>query len=263
MAKKKDASKPPVRKAHSLAHIEALRSRRTSTIDRSMTQPSRFTCVNIAVAAVVLLIAMAVSFAYSMGEFRSIKEFNMQGSRILTGIYGAEDFEIVDDIMFISSDYRDFLKLELGKPLEQRIAETTKQGCIYTASLADLKRARDDPTVQGSDVYRPLNTIGFTQPDFHPHGLGVFKAENGSFVIMVVNHRRDGEFVEVFRLDGPDSTDLIFKTSLRHPEFVALNDVSPVNSSSHCRDNHVSLLHIVPRLLVVSIVRDFCLELFC
>ncbi|WP_435355862.1 SMP-30/gluconolactonase/LRE family protein [Emticicia sp. SJ17W-69] len=58
--------------------------------------------------------------------------------------------------------------------------------------------------------------------DFHPHGISLFKAINGTKKLFVVNHRKTGNFIEIFQFT--DST-LVHLESITDPLFVSPNDI--------------------------------------
>ena len=69
-----------------------------------------------------------------------------------------------------------------------------------------------------------VELIGFMHEDFHPHGVGMWKNR-----LFVVNHRRDGDFVEIFDMEV-ENLKAIFVRSVGHEVLVNLNDVVPVSA---------------------------------
>ena len=50
------------------------------------------------------------------------------------------------------------------------------------------------------DPERLVNLTEDFSPELNPHGIGWWMAENGDLSLFVVNHRREGHFVEIFLL---------------------------------------------------------------
>lgn len=58
--------------------------------------------------------------------------------------------------------------------------------------------------------------------DFHPHGISLYKSLNGAKKLFVVNHRKAGNFIEIFQFT--DST-LVHLESISDPLFMSPNDI--------------------------------------
>jgi arylesterase / paraoxonase len=70
---------------------------------------------------------------------------------------------------------------------------------------------------------KPINlTEKLPFDDFHPHGLSLFKSSNGTKRLFVVNHRKSGQFIEVFQFT--DSS-LVHLESISDPLIISPNDV--------------------------------------
>ena len=80
------------------------------------------------------------------------------------------------------------------------------------------------PDARQPSVYHTLTAHNFPHKDFHPHGIALLQLA-GRTLLYVVNHRRDGDAVEVFQLDA-DSRVLTYISSLTHPLFRNINDVA-------------------------------------
>jgi len=64
--------------------------------------------------------------------------------------------------------------------------------------------------------------------DFHPHGLGVIVSSRNVHLVYLVNHRSDGDMVEIYEFQ-PEKHLLVWKQEISHKEyFTFLNDVQPV-----------------------------------
>lgn len=110
------------------------------------------------------------------GEFKNIEpHFHGQIHRI-PGVVGAEDITIHPQtgVALISCDDR--RATFRGEP--------TKGG-IYAYDLRS-----PNPQL--------VNLTSEFEPQFHPHGMSLFFGENGQERLFVVNHRSDGDFVEIF-----------------------------------------------------------------
>eukprot|EP00485_Elphidium_margaritaceum_P000964 CAMPEP_0202694174 /NCGR_PEP_ID=MMETSP1385-20130828/8102_1 /ASSEMBLY_ACC=CAM_ASM_000861 /TAXON_ID=933848 /ORGANISM="Elphidium margaritaceum" /LENGTH=322 /DNA_ID=CAMNT_0049349973 /DNA_START=255 /DNA_END=1223 /DNA_ORIENTATION=- len=75
-----------------------------------------------------------------------------------------------------------------------------------------------------------LKLSGYVHPDFHPHGISVVASGDDTF-LYVVNHRRDGEFLSVFKLDM-DRNELQYWTSITAESFRVINNVA-VDPNGH------------------------------
>lgn len=62
---------------------------------------------------------------------------------------------------------------------------------------------------------------------FHPHGISLFQGANGDKKLFVVNHRNDGQYIEVFNWGGTDSS-FVYLESIQHPLIISPNDIVAV-----------------------------------
>lgn len=160
----------------------------------------------------IALIGLSISWfvldlLYDAGEFKEISPHFAGTSRRITGAPGAEDITIHPHtgVAFISSDDR-----------RARLRGEQDQGAIYVFDLT-----AEDPQI--------INlTSGFEQ-EFHPHGLSLYLGENGEERLFVVNHRAQGDFVEIF--DYENKT-LVHRESIRDPLMTSPNDVVAVGPRS-------------------------------
>jgi arylesterase/paraoxonase len=125
----------------------------------------------------------------------------------ISGAVGAEDITIhpQSGVAFISSNDRRAL-----------LAGEQTPGAIYAY---DLKS--ETPALKNL-------TQDFAQP-FHPHGISLYLGENGEASLFVVNHRPDGEFIEIF--DYQDSI-LVHRESIRGELMNSPNDVVAIGPRS-------------------------------
>jgi arylesterase / paraoxonase len=138
--------------------------------------------VLVLIAIIVILILKTLNDA---GEFKELKPYSNYTCSRVNGVIGAEDIEInrPTGMAFISSDDR-----RGGAP-----------GHIYSYSLNT-----PEPVLR--------NITGRLDFDFHPHGISLFRESPGRILLFVVNHRKNGHFIEIFRYTGK---------SLKHLESVS------------------------------------------
>lgn len=164
----------------------------------------------IKIAAVVIVLVIIWRVADTIrhaGEFKTLKpHFSGQCQRI-SGVVGAEDITIHPrtGVAFISSNDRRAL-----------LHGEQTQGAIYVYSLQ-----AESPELKNL-------TTTFNQ-ELHPHGISLFFGESGEASLFVVNHRPDGEFIEIF--DYRDST-LVHRESIRGELMTSPNDVVAVGPRS-------------------------------
>ncbi len=143
------------------------------------------------------------------GFFTKIEpHFNGTVSEI-EGFNGSEDITIdkATGLALISSnDFSDF----------------TQKGAIYLLNLNE-----NSP--------KPINlTQKLPFEDFHPHGISLYKSNNGTKHLFVVNHRKIGDFIEIFKFT--DST-LVHLESISDPLIIDPNDVVGVGERSFYMTN--------------------------
>ncbi len=143
------------------------------------------------------------------GFFTKIEpHFNGTVSEI-EGFAGAEDITIdkATGLALISSnDFIDF----------------TKNGAIFLLNLNE-----NSP--------KPINlTQKLPFEDFHPHGISLYKSNNGTKRLFVVNHRKTGDFIEIFQFT--DST-LVYLESISDRLIIDPNDVVGVGERSFYMTN--------------------------
>jgi arylesterase/paraoxonase len=162
------------------------------------------------IVSMVCALIILVIGAFSLETFRDAGEFkrlepHFDGScKAVTGVPSSEDITIHPEsgLAFISSDDR------RGSVL----GEKGQGGAIYGY---DLK----SPHPQLMNL-----TEGFPL-EFNPHGIGLFVGRDNVTSLFVVNHRRDGHFVEIFDLFG---LRLEHRESIEDALMHSPNDVTPV-----------------------------------
>jgi arylesterase/paraoxonase len=153
---------------------------------------------------VVLFIAWRIfDTIHHAGEFKTLKPHFSGRCQKIGGVAGAEDITIHPQtgVAFISSSDRRAL-----------LAEEQTQGAIYAYDLN-----AESPALK--------NLTSTFNNTLHPHGLSLYLDENGEASLFVVNHRPDGEFIEIF--DYRDST-LAHRESIRGELMTSPNDVVAV-----------------------------------
>jgi arylesterase/paraoxonase len=164
--------------------------------------------LKIAIVVIVLaIIWRVVDTIRHAGEFKTLKPHFSGRCQKISGAVGAEDITIhpQSGVAFISSNDRRAL-----------LAGERTQGAIYAY---DLKS--ETPALKNL-------TQDFAEP-FHPHGISLYLGENSEASLFVVNHRPDGEFIEIF--DYQDSI-LVHRESIRGELMTSPNDVVAVGARS-------------------------------
>jgi arylesterase/paraoxonase len=161
---------------------------------------------------VVLLTLVVAGFLvktfYDAGEFRDLKpHFNGQFVSI-AGVFSSEDITIhqKSGMAFISSADRRAQWSEGGRP---------RQGAIYGFDLNSGNPELVDLTAEFSK-------------EFNPHGIGLWVMED-KLAVFVVNHSREGHFVEIF--DYREDK-LVHRESVTGPLMHSPNDVLPVSDDA-------------------------------
>ncbi|KAJ8031150.1 Serum paraoxonase/arylesterase 1 [Holothuria leucospilota] len=128
---------------------------------------------------------------------------------------GSEDLTVTDDgVVFITSGVRP--RVCESDPIDPRIYHF--QGRIY---LFDFNHPEED----AQELKLPEE---ISKSNFNPHGVDSwFDKESRITYLFVVNHRPDGDAVEIFRFEKA-STSLKHIRTVQAPEFRSLNDVVAV-----------------------------------
>jgi len=157
---------------------------------------------------IILLILAVIGFQvlstlYHAGVFDDINTHSkLTDINIYTNVAGTEDLEIdvAKGILFISSTDR----WKLAKQ------QTTDDG-IFVLPL--------------NSTSAPVKLTTTYQGDFHPHGISYF-SKDGHDYLFVVNHNRDGDFVELFEFKNDQ---LIHLRSFSDQIMCCANDVVAVD----------------------------------
>ncbi|WP_342377251.1 SMP-30/gluconolactonase/LRE family protein [Myxococcus stipitatus] len=160
------------------------------------------------VAGAVLGVAagLVVKTLNDAGQFKQLTPHASGACKPVPGMPGAEDltFHPTLGFAYVSSDDR--RATAAGRPVP---------GGIF----------RYEP---GSNTPPVLLTRGFSQ-DFHPHGISLFVAPDGTQTLFVVNHP-DGATNQVERFEVGADGMLVHKATLKDPLLLSPNDILAVDA---------------------------------
>jgi arylesterase / paraoxonase len=162
------------------------------------------------VLLLVLLIAgLILKTGWNAGEFKDIVPRNTGMCRLISGVQSSEDITINPrtGMAFISSDAR-----------RQWFAggSAGAQGAIFGFDVSSTR-----PT-----LIRLTKDLGF---EFHPHGIGLYLPDEGIASLFVVNHKSEGQFVEIFDIRNQT---LWHRASISGKVMHSPNDVIPVGPNA-------------------------------
>ena len=163
------------------------------------------------IAGVIVLVLIAGGFllkTYSdAGEFKEIKARFNGNCHTITGVLSSEDIAVdrKSGMAFISSTDRRSLWSNGGR---------AGRGSIFGLDL----NSPDSKLI-------PFPT-GFAR-EFNPHGIGLWREEDGKLMLFAVNHTREGHFIEIFEKEGDR---LIHRESITDPLMHSPNDVAPTGA---------------------------------
>jgi arylesterase/paraoxonase len=182
-----------------------------TTIDRSEERAMKFfkKLIIIFLVLVVVLGGLVAKTFYDAGEFKEITPHFSGQVTTIAGVLSSEDITIhpPTGMAFISSDDR---------RAHWSAKRQSRQGAIFGM---DLNSAESRLVNLTSDFPHQLN----------PHGIGWWEAPNGDLSLLVVNHREDGHFVEIF--DYRESK-LVHRQSVSGDLMHSPNDVIPVGPNA-------------------------------
>ena len=163
----------------------------------------------IVLVLVLVLGGLVIKTFYDAGEFKKITpHFNGQVKSI-AGVLSSEDITIYPPtaMAFISSDDRRAHWSGKRQP---------RQGAIFGL---DLNSA--DPQL--------VNLTADFPHQLNPHGIGWWAGPKGDLSLLVVNHRDDGHFVEIFDYRA---NKLVYRQSVSGALMHSPNDVIPVGPTT-------------------------------
>ncbi len=136
------------------------------------------------------------------GLFSSLEKVSLKNCVLETGLQGAEDIEKMGPYLFISSNWH--------QPL---FKDPNQSGALFYKNLESEKQE----TVK-LEVDLPRS--------FKPHGIEVFRIDDKTIRLFVVNHSNQGDFIEIF--DFVDEKLNLIK-SLSHPDLFNANDIGALD----------------------------------
>ena len=170
-------------------------------------------------------LALVLRTLNAAGVFSDVTPAFDGSCRTIRGVVGAEDMAIDrrTGLAFISATDR-------RAPKERPSA----QDGLYLFDLAHPGRG--------------VSRIAGTPKDFHPHGIDLIRAPDGSLTLMAVNHRADGSStIDIFAVteskdaDGTPSVTVRERTSVRSSLIFSPNDVAAVGPNRfYVTNDHAS-----------------------
>jgi len=188
----------------------------------------KWTLIGFAVVFVLVAIQI-VRRLEALGQFTSIEKVSPGSCRIIAGPPGVEDIQVdhAARIAFLSSDDR-----------RAAMAGTPVNGGIFALPI-------DAPDT----TPRLLTGVASGTPAiFHPHGISLYVAPDGTRTLMVINHQNAGEMVaesatqsvEVFAVTGTgDTLALTHRRTVHDADMIAPNDLVAVSPDSFYVTNMV------------------------
>lgn len=155
--------------------------------------------LKISLGIVAIIIVFVGKTLYNAGVFTNIKpHFNGPVTEI-NGFTGAEDITIdkATGLALVSSN---------------NFSDDSQNGAIFLLNIKE-------------DIPKPIKLTNSITFDFHPHGISLYRTLEGDKKLFVINHRKKGNYVEVFNFT--DST-LVHLESIRSSLFVSPNDIVAV-----------------------------------
>lgn len=154
----------------------------------------------IIIALLLILLFFVGRLLINAGFFTKITPHFNGNITEISGVEGAEDITVDQStgIAYISSN--DFANTN------------SEKGAIFKYNLND-------------SAAQLINISGKLPFEFHPHGISFFQNKNGQKSLFVVNHRKNGQFIEIFSIS--DSA-LNHRESISNPLIVSPNDVLAV-----------------------------------
>lgn len=166
---------------------------------------------------IFLIVVLGLSFRLygtlkKGGAFRHVVSENVEACTRVNGVMGAEDLEFDRQsgrLLISSHDRRSDMVLE---------GETHVQGAVYLYDPASPSQGFLNLTADPS--------VLAAVPVFRPHGLSLKTLEDGSQILMVVNHPGPADVIEIFDVEPVEDTYVLrHHRSVSSPRFVSINDV--------------------------------------
>lgn len=176
-------------------------------------------CTKLSCGLLIVAIAFLGNILYKVGEFQILNTHNVRNCRRIEGYYGCEDFAYFENKnIYMSCDDRSWLRYQhfySEKNLSERIMSQKNQGKLYL-----LKSLNYDKPIL-------LKLNNYPHKDFHPLGIAILNDKNGKY-IYVTDNQRNGEKINIFKLNNKNENELDFITSITFnnlPPFQMLNDL--------------------------------------
>ncbi len=191
------------------------------------------------------------------GEFKTLVDI-MTESCVLEGttedVAGAEDLHfIIDGSVFLSTGDRSWWGNNTFSNVSFRAMHAKSQGSIFIFNPASqspkagirLSNHESSTLILGSSDFQPHGIslyprVGYPAPDHRAEQSRDAFASPAIQLLYVVNHRRDGEVIDIFEIDGRNSR-LMPKASVRSRLFLNLNDVAAVSGGFYTTNYHYHL----------------------
>jgi arylesterase/paraoxonase len=161
-------------------------------------------------AAVIAAVAVFFTVRYQMvqGAFNRIEAVSPGVCRdIAVGIHGPEDFEIdaPHNVIFVSSLNR-----------QAAVPNSDPHDGLYILKL-------DDPAA-------PAVKLAGTPLDFHPHGISLLRNEDGSEILMVIDHKPSGrQMIEIYGVNfATGAPKLSQQSAIQSGVLVSPNDLAAI-----------------------------------
>ncbi|KAJ8031154.1 Serum paraoxonase/arylesterase 2 [Holothuria leucospilota] len=137
----------------------------------------------------------------------------------------------------------------------------TKSGLAIITSGIDINYRADATDPRISEAEGKLFAFDFNHPEknavelkftgdfeFVPHGIGIWESADDGTFLFVVNHRRDAETIEIFKLSGTAAKPILEHVeSVQDPLFTSMNDVVATGPRSFYVSNDGYLRYTVMR----------------
>eukprot|EP01083_Nonionella_stella_P117225 349005_1 len=188
---------------------------------------------SILIILIAIIIGYFVSHFVQLGALKSITaddEHGNQDCEILTQketrLTGCEDIARFNDGRIILSclDRTHLFEQHFSsKDMTQIIEQSTNnghKGYLFTMSHINAQ-------IDNENEFVELELLNRVSPDFQPHGVSVITDYANAKWIFVINHRRDGDVVEIYQL-STDQTKATLVDEVHSPLFVFINDLKSV-----------------------------------
>jgi len=170
-------------------------------------KPARRIAIIVATVIVVGIGGLAARTMILAGVFDEVKPVP-RVCRTLSDVTGVEDIAVdsKDGLVFLSATDR--RAIALGKP--------SKADGIYTAALAHPEAG--------------FKRLDGAPGDFHPHGISLYRAPDGSLTLMAVNHiTPQRSAVDIFEVDAANGAARLKETGdIQGDKLIHPNDVAAV-----------------------------------